>query len=247
MGKIIERPSPTYDDRKGAPIDILLMHYTGMPDATGALDRLCDPDVPVSAHYLVDEDGSIYRMVDEAQRAWHAGLSYWAGETDINARSIGIEIVNPGHEWGYREFPGPQMDALIGLATGIMSRHPIPQHRVIGHSDVAPERKQDPGEKFNWRLLAEHGLGLWLDPDDFAAGIALGSEDVCQLRSALAEFGYKIDPQGAPDAAFEAVVEAFRRHFDPEQLYQQADSRTLFMIQALLAKKQTLEDTSSKV
>jgi len=241
MPSMIERPSTNFDDRNGAPIDILLMHYTGMPDAAGALDRLCDPDVPVSAHYLVDEDGSIYRMVEEQHRAWHAGVSFWAGETDINARSVGIEIVNPGHEWGYRDFPKTQMQSVIELSKDIVARHGIPQHRVIAHSDVAPTRKEDPGEKFDWALLAAHGLGLWLDPGNFAPGEALSEDGWLELRAALTAFGYQTDAQGAPGEALKSVVQAFQRHYDPMQLHQQADSRTLSLIQALLSEKQSLK------
>jgi len=233
---IIDRPSITFDDRNGAPIDILLMHYTGMPDAGGALERLCDPDIPVSAHYLVDEDGSIYRMVDERHRAWHAGVSFWAGEADINARSIGIEIVNPGHEWGYRDFPEAQMQAVIDLSKDVVARHEIPAHRIIAHSDVAPTRKEDPGEKFDWALLASHGLGLWVNPDEHEPGKALTEEGWVDLRAALAEYGYQIEVQGAFDDALSSVVTAFQRHFDPTQLHQQADSRTLALIKNLLSK-----------
>lgn len=247
MASVVEHPSTTFDDRKGAPIDILLMHYTGMPDAAGALARLSDPNVSVSAHYLVDEDGTIYRMVDERQRAWHAGVSYWAGETDINARSIGIEIVNPGHEWGYRDFPDAQMDAVIDLSKDIVGRHPIPPDRIIGHSDVAPARKQDPGEKFDWARLAAHGLGLWLDPDDFGAGRSLSDEDWLELRAALEAFGYQVDAPGASDDELASVVQAFQRHYDPKQLGQQADNRTLSLVQALLSEKAKLETTTPKV
>ena len=148
------RPSPNFGPRApDKPIDILLIHYTGMESAEAALDRLCDPAAQVSAHYLIEEDGTIWSLVDEQHRAWHAGIAYWAGETDINSRSIGIELVNPGHELGYRPFPMPQMEALAGLAREILARHTIPNHRVLGHSDVAPERKCDPGELFDWAWL----------------------------------------------------------------------------------------------
>ncbi|MDA0260985.1 MAG: N-acetylmuramoyl-L-alanine amidase, partial [Proteobacteria bacterium] len=148
-------PSPNFDarppDRK---IDILLLHYTGMLSAEAALERLCDPGAKVSAHYVVDEDGQTFRLVDEVNRAWHAGQSSWAGESDINGRSIGIEIVNPGHEWGYRRFPDVQIAAVIELSARVLSRHPIPAARVLAHADVAPERRMDPGELFDWQRLA---------------------------------------------------------------------------------------------
>ncbi|MEX2202220.1 MAG: N-acetylmuramoyl-L-alanine amidase, partial [Dongiaceae bacterium] len=153
-------PSPNHDARRG-PVDILLLHYTGMVAAEAALKRLCDPVARVSAHYLIDEDGTLWQLVGEDRRAWHAGVSFWAGESDINARSIGIELQNPGHEFGYRAFPEPQMKTLIELAQGILQRHPIPASRVIGHSDVAPTRKEDPGELFDWQRLAAAGIGLW--------------------------------------------------------------------------------------
>ena len=165
MRAAIERPSPNHDARPaGKPIDILLLHYTGMRDAEAALRRLTDPAAKVSSHYLIDEDGATYRLVDEGRRAWHAGVSYWGGERDINGVSIGIELVNPGHEFGYRPFPQPQMEALVELGRAILARHPIPPARVLGHSDVAPTRKTDPGELFDWRALAEAGIGLWPTP-----------------------------------------------------------------------------------
>ena len=155
-------PSPNFDERgSDTPVDILLMHYTGMETGAAALSRLCDADARVSAHYTVDEDGTIYAHVPEDKRAWHAGKSYWAGATDINARSIGIEIVNPGHEFGYRAFPDRQIEAVMELSQNIIARHSIPKERVLGHSDVAPARKQDPGELFPWSTLAAAGIGLW--------------------------------------------------------------------------------------
>jgi N-acetylmuramoyl-L-alanine amidase len=157
----IEHPSPNQDDRGGAKIDMLVLHYTGMTSGGAALARLCDPAARVSAHYTIDEDGTVYAMVPEARRAWHAGVSRWAGARDINARSIGIELVNPGHEFGYRAFGDAQIAALVALGQGILQRHAIASWRVLGHSDVAPARKDDPGELFPWQRLAEAGIGLW--------------------------------------------------------------------------------------
>ena len=151
--KIVERPSPNHDTRGGQAIDILLLHYTGMPSGEEALERLCDPNAEpgrVSAHYCIDEAGTTYRLVAEEERAWHAGVASWAGATNINARSIGIELVNPGHEFGYRPFPEAQMHSLMTLSQDILRRHAIPARRVLGHSDVAPLRKEDPGELFDW-------------------------------------------------------------------------------------------------
>jgi N-acetylmuramoyl-L-alanine amidase len=158
---ILQRSSPNFDSRDGQTVDMLVLHYTGMKTAAEALERLCDPTAKVSAHYVVDEDGSIIQLVDEASRAWHAGVSSWRGHTNINQRSIGIEIVNPGHVFGYRTFPAAQMKSVVELCTQILARHAIPARNVVGHSDVAPARKQDPGELFDWALLAKHGIGLW--------------------------------------------------------------------------------------
>jgi N-acetylmuramoyl-L-alanine amidase len=158
----VAAPSPNFDSRaKDKPIDILVMHYTGMQSGAAAIQRLTDEASRVSSHYTVDEDGTIYSHVPEDCRAWHAGKSYWAGATDINARSIGIEIVNPGHEFGYRSFPDAQIAAVIELSLDIFSRHAIPPERVLAHSDIAPARKQDPGELFPWEMLAKAGIGVW--------------------------------------------------------------------------------------
>jgi len=156
---ITDLPSPNQDDRP-LPVDMLILHYTGMQSAQAAIDRLRDPAAKVSSHYVVDEDGAIYRLVAEEQRAYHAGISYWRGRTALNDCSIGIEIVNPGHEWGYRPFPDAQMQAVRSLCLEILARHAIPARNVVGHSDVAPNRKQDPGELFPWRWLAGQGVGL---------------------------------------------------------------------------------------
>ncbi len=198
---------------------MLMLHYTGMRSAQEALERLCDPAAKVSAHYTVDEDGTVYAHVPEARRAWHAGQAYWAGATDINARSIGIELVNPGHEFGYREFAEDQIAALITLCHSILMRHPIPSWRVLGHSDVAPARKEDPGELFPWDRLAEAGIGLWPQ----AAGSELGAD-------ALSRFGYD------PDAPQDRLITAFQRHFRPKKLDGQWDSECAGFLASLLNK-----------
>jgi N-acetylmuramoyl-L-alanine amidase len=155
----IDHPSPNHAARpEPARIDMLVLHYTGMITAAAALERLCDPDARVSAHYVVEENGVIRQLVPETRRAFHAGVSCWAGESDLNAVSLGIEIVNPGHDWGYRRFPQEQMAAVEGLCRDLVARHPIPPHRVVGHSDIAPERKSDPGELFDWARLARAGI-----------------------------------------------------------------------------------------
>jgi len=219
-----QRPSPNHDERPaGQQIDILMLHYTGMPNAEVSLARLCDPAAKVSAHYLIAEDGTVWQLVDEARRAWHAGLGYWAGATDINARSIGIELQNPGHEFGYRTFPEAQMRALIELARGILRRHPIPAARVLGHSDTAPTRKEDPGELFDWQRLAQNGIGLW--PDDGPDVDGPGGGD---WQALMAQFGYDLrDP--------EAALRAFRRHFEPEALEKPASDETKRRISRLIA------------
>ena len=224
--QIIERPSPNHDART-APIDMLILHYTGMATGTEALARLCDPDAMVSAHYTIDEDGTIYRHVPEARRAWHAGVSYWAGETNINARSIGIELVNPGEEFGYRPFAEPQIAALIELAKGIVSRHAIPAHRVLGHSDVAPARKIDPGELFPWPRLAAEGIGLW--PNPLMRGAPL---EKMAFATALAQFGYGVPP--AVETPIETVIAAFQRHFRPSRIDGVVDENCSAILRGLI-------------
>ena len=214
---MIERPSPNYDERGGAVVDMLVLHYTGMQTAEAALERLCDPDAKVSAHYTVDESGTVYAHVPEARRAWHAGLSFWAGVSNVNARSIGIELVNPGHEFGYRAFPEAQIASLITLCHGILSRHAIPAARVLGHSDVAPVRKEDPGELFPWKRLAKEGVGLW--PERIESD--LGPE-------ALTRYGYD------PEAPEEKIITAFQRHFRPEKLDGQWDDECAALLAGLL-------------
>lgn len=208
---------------------MLILHYTGMRTAQDAIDRLRDPVARVSSHYVVDEDGSVLRLVPEERRAWHAGVSYWRGHAELNARSIGIEIVNPGHEWGYRDFPALQMAVVCDLCLAILSRHAIPARNVVAHSDVAPDRKEDPGEKFDWRGLAQNGVGLW--PTDVAdvdtADVARDAAALRDVRAALAEIGYRVAPDGDVDAALATVLRAFQRHWRPEAITGEADAGTL--------------------
>ena len=238
----IEHPSPNHGPRPaGRPIDILLLHYTGMTSCAEALARLCDRATKVSAHYLVDEDGTCYRLVPEERRAWHAGESSWAGARDINSCSIGVELANPGHEFGYRPFPAAQMAALETLAKAILARRPIPPHRVLGHADVAPLRKQDPGELFDWARLARAGVGLWpapgfkpdADGPTLAAGMA--GPAVRDLHRALRKFGYGVEATGDYDALTAAVVAAFQRHFRPGRIDGIADAETQSLLRHLLA------------
>ncbi|MEI9932171.1 MAG: N-acetylmuramoyl-L-alanine amidase [Rhizomicrobium sp.] len=218
----VQCSSPNHDSRNGAPIDILVLHYTGMKTAQEALARLCDPAAKVSAHYTIDRNGTVYAHVPESERAWHAGVSYWAGERNVNARSIGIEIVNPGHEFGYIPFAGAQIDALIELAHGILARHPIPPARVVGHSDIAPSRKIDPGELFPWQRLANVDVGLWPQaaeaPGDFVAN--------------LKRFGYGLAPDIPVDET--DVIAAFQRHFRPAKIDGIADGECASLLAGLL-------------
>lgn len=229
--QIIARPSPNYTDRMPGPIDMLVLHYTGMASGEDALARLCDPAAQVSAHYLIDEDGQIYQLVAEKKRAWHAGVSCWAGECDINSRSIGIELVNPGHELGYRNFPELQMRRLAELCHEILLRHPIPPHRVLGHSDVAPGRKRDPGELFDWEWLAGQGIGVWPAPVDSDAASQPG---ILSLQTDLASFGYDVPQTGIYGTQTRAVVTAFQRHFRPSNVDGVADAHTVAILQHLL-------------
>jgi len=220
--KILQRPSPNFGDRTNSSIiDKLIFHYTGMKSGKDSLVRMGDSTSEVSAHYFIDEDGTITQLVDEEKRAWHAGVSFWAGETDINGQSIGIELQNPGHEWGYREFPEQQIDALVGLAIEVLIRHAIPAKNVLGHSDIAPERKQDPGELFPWQRLAAMNVGYWpkyeLEPT--SPNIA-----DCKLRENLSSFGYN------PESPLSDVVTAFQRHFRSTSVDATVDSETALLI-----------------
>ncbi len=235
-----DAPSPNFDARR-APPDMLVLHYTGMKTARAAVARLRDPEAKVSAHYVVDEDGSILRLVAEERRAWHAGQGAWQGETDCNAASIGIEIVNPGHEFGYRDFPEAQIDAVISLVSDIRTRWTIPDARIIGHSDLAPERKQDPGELFPWKRLAGVGHGLWFEPASeriAALGAPLGVGDeglgVIVLRAGLHRLGYGLTPGGGYDAATRLTVEAFQRHWRPGRVDGIADGETRATLMGVL-------------
>jgi N-acetylmuramoyl-L-alanine amidase len=230
----IERPSPNHDTRGASPVDMLVLHYTGMQTGEAALARMCDPAAKVSAHYMVEEDGRVFRLVPEDRRAWHAGVSCWRGHRDINARSIGIELVNPGHEFGYRDFPDAQIAALVVLARGILDRHPIPARNVVGHSDVAPARKTDPGERFPWRALAAAGIGLW----PRQAGTTQASDPagaVGPAQRGLARIGYTIDITGVLDDATQQVVTAFQRRFRPQRLDGLLDAETTTLIAAVAA------------
>jgi N-acetylmuramoyl-L-alanine amidase len=225
MSDIIACPSPNFDER-ALPVSMLVLHYTGMQDAESAIARLRDPVASVSSHYVVTEDGKILALVDEEKRAWHAGLSFWRGITDVNSASVGIELVNPGHEWGYRPFPEAQMDVLIPLIAEIVDRNGIEPANVVGHSDVAPRRKNDPGELFDWERLARVHLavlrprGNLADPHWTPGGFLL----------ALERFGYDV-------ADGPAAVRAFQRRFRPEMIDGVADGECRAILLALLVER----------
>ena len=236
--RIHERPSPNFGPRPpGTAIDMLILHYTGMETAEAALSRMCDPAVKVSAHYAIDEDGTVSRLVADEMRAWHAGESSWRGATDINDRSIGIELVNPGHAFGYRRFPKPQMIVLTELAAELLDRHGIPPGNVVGHSDVAPERKMDPGELFDWQRLAAAGIGLWPDPPGVAASPEAGPKAEDSALAVLADIGYALGDPGDPgDPATRAAIAAFQRHYRPGCIDGRLDGETTALIAAVGAK-----------
>jgi N-acetylmuramoyl-L-alanine amidase len=228
---VLTRFSPNVDERPdGGAIDALILHYTGMPSAEAALARLCDPAAAVSAHYLVDEDGSVVALVPEHRRAWHAGRSAWQGQERLNDTSIGIELVNPGHEWGYRPFTEAQYAACIELCQAILARWPIPACRVLAHSDVAPDRKRDPGELFDWPRLAAAGIGLWPAPGDGRP------RSIATLQRQLREVGYPAPQHGRLDAATRCVIKAFQRHYRPACVDGVADRETRAQLDGLLAR-----------
>lgn len=233
-------PSPNFEERKdGRAPDLLLLHYTGMQSGLAALARLRDPNEPrVSSHYFVDEEGTVLQLVPEAMRAWHAGTARWAGESDINSSSIGIEIVNPGHDFGYPDFPPHQIATVIALCRDIVARHNIRADRVLAHSDVAPGRKQDPGEKFPWRELHKAGVGHWVEPAPIVNASFLGVGDcgsgVSELQMLLSDYGYGLSVTGSYDAATRDVVAAFQRHFRPARVDGTADESTRRTLKALL-------------
>src|ERR1700744_3737479 len=233
-------PSANFGERnKGRIPDMILLHYTGMPDVQGAIAQLCTAGTDVSAHYIVLVDGRIIQCVPEAKRAWHAGVGSWAGEDDINSCSIGVEIVNPGHDWGYPDFPLRQIAAVIALCRGIMLRRGVPSHRVLAHSDVAPSRKKDPGEKFPWHSMANSGVGHWVQPAPIVRGdtLKLGaiSDAVRDLQLALARYGYSVPVTGKFDGPTMEVVTAFQRHFRHARVDGIADHSTLVTLHALLS------------
>jgi N-acetylmuramoyl-L-alanine amidase len=242
------RLSPNHGERKlGGKPDMLVLHYTGMADTDSAIAKLCSPASEVSAHYVVLEDGYIIQCVPETRRAWHAGAALWEGEADINSCSIGIEIANPGHSHGYPDFPKRQIAAVTALCRSIYTRYRIPAWRVLGHSDVAPSRKQDPGEKFPWRTLHDAGIGLWVRPAPVVAGgpaLAFGESDpaIAEIQGLLAKYGYDVPSTGEFDSATRDVIAAFQRHFRPARVDGVADTSTIATLKALLAARDAQSD-----
>jgi len=237
------RPSPNHGERKdGRRPDMILLHYTGMQDAVGALERLCAFGSEVSAHYFVFEDGRIIQLVQENRRAWHAGAAFWSGETDINSCSIGIEIANPGHDYGYPDFPKRQIAAVTTLCRSIQTRNVIPPMRVLAHSDVAPTRKQDPGEKFPWRTLYDSGVGHWVKPallteEGLVLAIGDRGDAVAAMQEEFSKYGYGIPVDGTYDATTRDVVKAFQRHFRPERIDGVSDHSTRSTLRELIAQR----------
>ena len=232
-------PAANFEPRKcGQRPSILLLHYTGMDSAERALHWLCTAESRVSCHYFIDQAGHITQMVSEAMRAWHAGEAFWAGETDINSASVGIEIHNPGHGVGYTAFPEQQMQAVEALSFDIVARHGIVAQRVLAHSDVAPRRKQDPGEKFDWGRLAGAGIGHWVEPTRIEGDAGLGPGDdggeIERLQHHLAAYGYDVEPTGRFCYQTSMVVTAFQRHFRPAMVNGRADHSTIDTLNRLI-------------
>jgi len=236
-------PSPNHGERRGgARPDCIVLHYTGVPSFAQALGLLTDPATEVSSHYLIDEAGSVLQLVPETRRAWHAGVSFWKGDSDINSRSIGVEIANSGHDGGLPSFPEAQIAALIALVKDISSRWRIPRERLLAHSDVAPERKRDPGERFPWARLARLRVGHWVEPapihGDALFAPAQEGPPIRALQAMLALYGYGVEISGVMDHKTEAVLAAFQRHFRPERVDGRADASTLATLRALISALQ---------
>lgn len=247
---IISAPSPNFNDRREA-LDMLVLHYTGMADGPSALERMRDPEASVSAHYMVEEDGRIFQLVAEDKRAWHAGVSRWQGDEDLNSRSIGIEIVNGGHNVPLPDgtlppFPEVQIDAVIALCQAILSRYDIPQSRIVGHSDIAPDRKEDPGEHFPWKRLSEHGIGFWpeypeereltkLSERDLPLKLGAKDKRVTSLQEDLQAIGYPIELSGACDEQMEKVITAFQRRWNQSDVSCVVDPLTFALIRRVAA------------
>lgn len=237
----IEAPSPNWDTRpEGCSVDTVVIHYTGMKSGPEALSRMCDADAKVSAHYMIEDDGTLFRLISEEKRAWHAGVSCWRGRDNINHNSIGIELVNPGHEFGYKPFPALQIEALLRLLSEIRERHSIPLHGYVGHSDIAPDRKTDPGELFPWRVLAEHGFGVWSDVDGSNTEIILqkgeAGPEINSLNKQLGMLGYNCANNLIYDVNLERVILAFQAHWRPQEVTGCYDRGTALILNDIILK-----------
>lgn len=234
LERIVSHPSPNFGDRPdGCKIDILVLHYTGMQSGEAALERLCDPESSVSCHYLIEEDGRIFQLVDENKRAWHAGIGVWQDCCDVNSHSIGIEIVNPGHEFGYRPFPEIQIKSVTALCAQILARHHIPASRIIGHSDLAPDRKEDPGELFPWQKLAENGIGLCPGCNGVSARLSLPTSrqiNLDEFHHLLETIGY--GPADSDEGQTKRTI-AFQRHWRQTNISGQVDGECLAIAKVL--------------
>lgn len=229
---ILQSPSPNYNARaSGKTIRHIILHYTGMPEPDMSRAQLCDPKSEVSAHYLIERTGQIWQLVPESERAWHAGISYWQGETDMNSVSVGIELVNRGHQWGYQEFPSGQITACVELVRGIMERHAIPPRHILAHSDIAPQRKEDPGELFPWQELAQQGIGFW--PKDHTEVNNTPPLSLTEARALLRRIGYDCSQDGEYDMPLRRVLLAFQRHWLPHHLSGLADTKTATRLRAV--------------
>jgi N-acetylmuramoyl-L-alanine amidase len=228
---ILQTSSPNFNARaNGKSINLIILHYTGMPEADAARARLCDPTSQVSAHYIIERDGKIWQLVAESERAWHSGVSYWQNETDINSTSIGIELVNRGHQFGYQTFPPVQITSCVSLVQNIMQRHAIAPWGVLAHSDVAPQRKEDPGELFPWQDCAPHGVGFW--PQAIPSAIQ-DPMPLAEIRTMLRAIGYECPLEGEYDLPLRRVLLAFQRHWLPHHLSGLADAPTSTMLHAV--------------
>ena len=233
-------PSPNFGDRAaGRSVDMMVLHYTGMQSGEAALKWLCTPEAEVSSHYLVHEDGGVIQLVAEAKRAWHAGKSRWKGETDLNSASIGIEIVNTGHDGDYPDFPEAQIAAVVELCRNCVDRWSIAPERVLAHSDIAPQRKEDPGEKFPWGQLHAAGIGHWVEPSRQSGGRFFQRGDEGQpieaLQAMLSIYGYDIEINGIFDENTHSVLVAFQRHFRPSLVDGIADVATIETLHRLIS------------
>jgi N-acetylmuramoyl-L-alanine amidase len=251
---IHQHPSPNFNDRPGGILpDMVILHYTGMRSALDALERLCDPAAEVSAHYMIDEEGGILELVDPDKRAWHAGVSHWRGRDNLNHYSIGIELVNKGHEFGYQAFPDSQIKALLDLLAYLKARYAIARHQYVGHSDIAPDRKEDPGEKFPWKYLAAEGFGLYSMYDGSAQDILFHEhpqigenadqllEGIRALQQKLRAIGYLLDETGLYDAQTKACVTAFQRHWRPQHVTGLYDTGTDIILNDIMYQYATIE------